>query len=1224
MKKHLPPQTIINRKSILLLLTFFVLNLTSLFAQEITLDKVVVESTSCNEFDVSLTVTGNPPAIPQEVILIIDRSGSMDDGDFPEPIDHAKDAAISFVNNLFAGANNPTGLNRVGIVSYAENATLEIGLTDSSGQAAIIAEINSITTGGATNIARGMDVADTEMTANATFDCITSRSMLLLTDGVTNRALNGGSCTSSPTPPFPAGNTVCMNDAINESVGAQTTPKVDGIYEQTIYSIGLFGAISGNQQAAATHVLDESQNGGLFTTEAGADLTDIYNDILGQLALAANNAIVTDVLGTGFALVAGSLSDPVNASYNSGTNTITWDVGDVSNEVLNLTYSIEAVGMDGCGIQNSGMSEIMYEDSSCMMVTTPFPNPQICVPCPDISDPILDQLDCTTSVDYSSTFDPGDCAPFAIEFQWEFFLNNVSVGTVTGTTMGDLSGTFVYTGGNPFEGDFRSELTYNGTYNNNCSLPPVMVQSNIQVSLPPNAPVPGDDQAECAASPVIQTLTATATVDIDETVVWYDQATNGNVVPNPILNTVGTVTYYAQAVDNNTSCISLTRVPVTLTIYNCNISIDKTADPDDPNNCNPLPAGSDITYTFTVTNPGNVDITDVEVTDPLISPNPLPGPASGDANNNDILEPGETWIYTATYTVQQSDILNGQVNNTADVDGSVTGSSATYGVNDDDSEIVVLCQNAEISITKLSDGDVGNCNPYEVNDAVTYTFTVTNEGDVDISNVVVTDPLLGGVVSGPASGDSSNAGVLDVGEVWIYNDTYSITQADIDAGQISNTADVNGDTGLGAVTDTSNTVVLEICQNTTNAIALIKVGSYDGFDQAGNCISAVGDEITYSFSVKNQSNVTLTAVTVTDAGLTTLTGGPIVLAPGAEDTTTFTGTYIITQADIDAGMYSNQALATGTPPIGANVTDLSDNNSYAENDATVTTICQNTTNAIALIKVGSYDGFDQAGNCISAVGDEITYSFSVKNQSNVTLTAVTVTDAGLTTLTGGPIVLAPGAEDTTTFTGTYIITQADIDAGMYSNQATATGTPPIGANVTDLSDNNSYTENDATVTTICQNTTNAIALIKVGSYDGFDQAGNCISAVGDEITYSFSVKNQSNVTLTAVTVTDAGLTTLTGGPIVLAPGAEDTTTFTGTYIITQADIDAGMYSNQASATGTPPIGANVTDLSDNNSYTENDATVTTICQNTTNAIALIKVGSYDGFDQAWKLYLSCW
>ncbi|MCZ6594582.1 MAG: VWA domain-containing protein, partial [Bacteroidetes bacterium] len=916
MKQQSTSQIKINRKTLFLVMSFFIFNLASIFAQDITLDKVVIESTSCNEFDVTLTITGNPPPIPQEVILIIDRSGSMDDGPFPEPIDHAKDAAIDFVNNIFAPVNNPTGLNRVAIVTYAADSTLEIGLTDSSGQAAIIAQINSISTGGATNIALGMDEADNEMTANATFDCITSRSILLLTDGVTNRDLDGNSCTSTPTPPFPAGNTVCMNDAINESIGAQTTTVSSVVFDQTIFSIGLVGAIEGNQQLAAEHVLDQSQNGGLFITEDAADLTDIYNVILGQLALAFKDGVVTDVLGSGFAMVAGSLSDPVNASYNAGTNTITWIVGDISNEVLTLDYTIEALGVQSCGIQDAGNSEITYEDSNCMLVTVPFPNPEICIPCPDISDPALDQVECTLDVDYMATFSPGDCTPISIEFEWEFFLNNVSVGTASGTTMGDLSGTFTYTGIDPFVGDFKAVLTYNGTYNNNCTLPPVTVESEIEVSLPPDAPVAGDDQTECADSPNVQTLTATATVPIGQSIEWYDAASGGNVVQDPSLSVIGTVTYYAETVDDTTNCASTTRVPVTLTLYHCAIQIEKTASPNDPQNCNPIAVGEDITYTFTVTNQGNIGITDVEVNDPLIDPvNPIPGPASGDTNNDDVLDISEVWIYTAIYTVTQADITNGQVDNTADVDGTVTGSSASFGVNDSDSESVELCQNAEISITKASDGDTGNCNPYNVNDTVNYTFTVTNEGDVDITNVVVTDPLLGGVVAGPASGDANNPGVLDVGEVWTYNASYNVTQADIDAGQITNTADVDGDTVLGAVTDISNTVVLAICQN--SSIALIKVGTYIDTDpQTGDCISIPGDTITYVFTVTNTGNVTLTNITVTDP-LVTMVGGPIAsLAPGGVDTTTFTASYVITQPDIDAGMFSNQATATGTPPSG--------------------------------------------------------------------------------------------------------------------------------------------------------------------------------------------------------------------------------------------------------------------------------------------------------------------
>ena len=102
---------------------------------------------------------------------------------------------------------------------------------------------------------------------------------------------------------------------------------------------------------------------------------------------------------------------------------------------------------------------------------------------------------------------------------------------------------------------------------------------------------------------------------------------------------------------------------------------------------------------------------------------------------------------------------------------------------------------------------------------------------------------------------------------------------------------------------------------------------------------------------------------------------------------------------------------------------------------------------LALVKVGTYDD----GDCTAAVGDVITYAFSVTNTGNVTLTNVIVADP-LVTMLGGPIAsLAPGAIDTTSYTASYTITQQDIDAGVFSNQATATGTAPSGTSVTDVS-----------------------------------------------------------------------------------------------------------------------------------------------------------------------------
>ena len=82
-----------------------------------------------------------------------------------------------------------------------------------------------------------------------------------------------------------------------------------------------------------------------------------------------------------------------------------------------------------------------------------------------------------------------------------------------------------------------------------------------------DAPEPpaASNQTVCETSP-IQTLTATATAPAGATVTWYTAATGGTVVASPTLNTVGTVTYYAESVVTNGGCVSLTRTPVTLTI----------------------------------------------------------------------------------------------------------------------------------------------------------------------------------------------------------------------------------------------------------------------------------------------------------------------------------------------------------------------------------------------------------------------------------------------------------------------------------------------------------------------------------------------------------------------------------------------------------------------------------------------------------------------------------
>jgi hypothetical protein len=70
------------------------------------------------------------------------------------------------------------------------------------------------------------------------------------------------------------------------------------------------------------------------------------------------------------------------------------------------------------------------------------------------------------------------------------------------------------------------------------------------------------------------------------------------------------------------------------------------------------------------------------------------------------------------------------------------------------------------------------------------------------------------------------------------------------------------------------------------------------------------------------------------------------------------------------------------------------------------------------------------------VGDRIDYTFTVTNTGDALLTNVDIAD-DTATMSGGPISLAPGASNSTTFTASYTLTQADIDAGSVVNIATA-------------------------------------------------------------------------------------------------------------------------------------------------------------------------------------------
>ncbi|RDZ26335.1 hypothetical protein DX914_15120, partial [Lysobacter silvisoli] len=407
---------------------------------------------------------------------------------------------------------------------------------------------------------------------------------------------------------------------------------------------------------------------------------------------------------------------------------------------------------------------------------------------------------------------------------------------------------------------------------------------------------------------------------------------------------------------------------------------------------------------------------------------------------------------------------------------------------------------------------------------IAYTFLVTNTGNVTITGIAVNDAQLDAAATCPVTTLAPGASTTCTG-------THTITQAEVDAGTVNNSATVTGTPPGGGTTtsppDTTTTPIVPAPALTVDKTA----GTPSG--------NTAGSTIAYTFLVTNTGNVTVTGIAVNDAQLDAAAVCPATtLAPGAS--TTCTGTHTITQAEIDAGTVNNSATVTGTPPGGGTTTSPPDTTTTPITPAPALTVDKT---------AGTPSG--------NAAGSTIAYTFLVTNTGNVTIDGIAVNDAQLDAAATCPATtLAPGAS--TTCTGTHTVTQAEVDAGTSNNSATASGTDPTGGTTT--------SPPDTTTTPITS--APALTVDKTASTPSGNTAGSTIA-------YTFLVTNTGNVTITGIAVNDAQLDAAAVCPVTtLAPGA--TTTCTGTHTITQAEIDAGTVNNSATVTGTPPGGGTTT------------------------------------------------
>ncbi len=609
-----------------------------------------------------------------------------------------------------------------------------------------------------------------------------------------------------------------------------------------------------------------------------------------------------------------------------------------------------------------------------------------------------------------------------------------------------------------------------------------------------------------------------------------------------------------------------------------------------------LPVGSTATFTYIVTNTGNVSLGSVVMRDD----NGTPGDTSddfdavftgGDTNSNGQLETTETWTYQATQPVTAGQYTNiGSVTGTP-LDATGVAVAGIPAASDSDPSNYFGAV-AGVTITKSTNGEDANTAPgpaLGVGSIATFEYVVTNTGNVPLDSVVVRDDngtpgdTSDDFNAALQSGDVNSNGRLDTTETWNYQATRTVT-----AGQYTNVGTATGNpvdasgediSGLddASATDPSNHL------GVIASINVVKSTNGQDANSTTGPLLLVGSTATFTYVVTNTGTTPLALVVVNDDNGTsgdtsddftpTLQNGDT-NSDGRLDTTE-TWTYQATRT-VTLGQYTNNSDVTANPvdATGADIPSLAD---VADTDPSNHLGIQT---GIHLVKSTNGQDANATTGPIIAVGDTVTFTFVVTNTGTVALGAVTVVDdngtAGDTSDDFSPTLQSGDTNSNgrldTTETWTYLATRT-VTAGQYTNTGTVNGNPvdATGADiigVADVSDTDPSNHFGFTSGINLQKLTNGI--------DTGTGAGPNLS-VGSTVLFTYNVTNTGNFALTNVAVTDDnGTPNNTADDLIPSLLSGDTDgdnelDVTETWVFQVSGIvTPGAYSNTAVVTGQTP------------------------------------------------------
>jgi uncharacterized repeat protein (TIGR01451 family) len=230
-------------------------------------------------------------------------------------------------------------------------------------------------------------------------------------------------------------------------------------------------------------------------------------------------------------------------------------------------------------------------------------------------------------------------------------------------------------------------------------------------------------------------------------------------------------------------------------------------------NPNAADAGDTVTYSMTVSNEGNVTISGVRPVIAEINANGAAGSGAmgGFSPEAADMAPGASQVFTAAYTLSDEDVYRaaGQTDGfsvNANAAGTALGAAVT---SEAAAAAVTIAANPALTIAKegvLSKADGNSGAGAETGDTITYTYTVTNAGNVAITDVTITDVHEGltlvsseatGTGSGPwgeaeatadalgvsidESGPNGSWDILGAGGAVTFTYVHTVTQAEFEA-----------------------------------------------------------------------------------------------------------------------------------------------------------------------------------------------------------------------------------------------------------------------------------------------------------------------------------------------------------------------------------------------------------------------------------------------------------